>query len=152
MVMLAVMSLVSCKTWDFVNPDVCIMIMDDSGNNLLDPDAEVNILSNNITVDYDGQTHSLLRTRDSGPARWQGLRIEPYSSSNNSPVLKFGEFKTTSGSSSYRGEVFTINWGDGTSDEVQFDLYVRGTHNVIEKIWLNGELQSDDSLVVTIVK
>ncbi len=54
-------------------------------------------------------------------------------------------------------QTFTIHWGDGTSDEIMFDLYVtyrkKGTESTVHrKIWLNGELQSDNSLFVEIVR
>ncbi len=140
------------RIWDFNNPDICIFVKNDKGDNLFDADVEGNILDYDITVDYNGETYSISHTRATH-ARWLGLRVEAYNNIlDDTPVLKFGEFKTTSGSDSYHGEKFTINWGDGTSDEVKFDLYIQGRHNVKKKIWLNGELRSENSLDVTIVK
>jgi hypothetical protein len=155
-VLVAALSVSCGKTWDLVNPDVCCFVRNADGENLLDPATEGNILDNEITVDYNGETYGMngnAGTRASHEV-WYGLRVEPYNDfSDDTPVLKFGEFRSTShDSGSYRGETLTINWGDGTSDEIKFDLYVKGSHNVKQKIWLNGELQSEDSLEVTIVK
>jgi hypothetical protein len=148
------------RIWDFSNPDVVFFIRNAAGENLLDPNVEGNILDNEITVEYDDQIYGLngAGTRANKDV-WYGLRVEPYSDVlDDTPVLKFGEFRTST-HSDFRGEAFTLNWGDGTSDEVKFDLYVtwKGLGNkreptVHKKIWLNGKLQSDDSLTVTIVK
>jgi hypothetical protein len=141
--------------WDFNNPDICFFVKNAAGENLLDPNVEGNILDNEITVDYDGNIYGLdrIRTRET-IAVWYGLRIEPLNNIDDTPVLKFGEFFTQHrrDERSYQGETLTINWGDGTNDEVKFDLYVKGTHKVIKKIWLNGKLQSRNSLVINIVK
>jgi len=37
------------------------------------------------------------------------------------PYLSFGEFSPTS---NYTNTKFTIDWGDGTKDEITFDLYI----------------------------
>jgi hypothetical protein len=158
MIAIALIASFSCsREWDFVNPDVCFFVRNANGDNLLDPAFEGNILENEISVDYKGETYTL--NSDTNPSTranmeiWRGLRVEPYSSLiDETPVLKFGEFRTTSGSGSYHGETFTISWGDGTSDEVAFDLYIKGSHNVQQKIWLNGALKSENSLNIEIVK
>ena len=139
---------------------------------------EDNILDSGITARYKGKTFTLNATSDAAatrfnPARWAGLRTEPREQRNGGDktiVMKFGEFQTKSGDEGYHGEEFTIDWGDGTSDIVKFDLYLtwaawtpesgHGTakqhptrvpvHN--HSVWINGKLQSDNSLAVEIVK
>ncbi len=120
---------------------------------MLDSEVDGNLLGSDIYAEYNDDIYRITMTRDSGPARWQGLRIEPYNvyANDYTPVLRFGEFKTSS-IDEIRGETFIIHWGDGTSDEVKFDLYVKGRKNVVQRIWLNGKLASDNSLVVRIVK
>lgn len=138
---------VCTKKWDIVPGTISIIVKNATGDNLLDPDFEGNILDNEIYVEYDGETYTLdenaVETR-AIPAIWYGLRY-----AEAAKRLWFGQFST---GADYRGEIFTINWGDGTSDEIKFDLFTRGSHNVKKKIWLNGELQSENDLVVTIVK
>ncbi len=134
----------SCsKIWDYPTYDITMLVDKEGVGSLLDPDYAENILNDNVTVEYDGQTYEMvvLDTRANAP-RWQGLRVR-------NENLKFGEF---SPEADYRGETFIIHWGDGTSDEVKFDLYVKGRKNVVQRIWLNGKLASDNSLVVRIVK
>ncbi|MDR2894649.1 MAG: hypothetical protein LBU97_04230, partial [Alistipes sp.] len=72
-----------------------------------------------------------------------------------SAAMVFGEFSVDT--REYRGETFTIDWGDGTSDEISFDLFVtsngrKDEPTLHQAIRLNGEPQDDQMLVVTIVK
>jgi hypothetical protein len=92
------------------------------------------------------------------PSRWYGFRIGKYwyDSDNGDIALLFGEFSADT-MDGYHGETIEIDWGDGTSDEIKFDLYVtymkKGAEAAVHrKIWLNGELQSENQLVVEIVK
>ncbi len=149
--------------WDFNNYDVVVFLKSSDGKNLLDRDTEGNIVGNEITVEYGGETYRLNepRTRDN-LARWQGLRIENYygyRGDDGTPALMFGEFKTST--EGHRGEKFTIDWGDGTKSEITFDLYLTWTRNrdkgydtptTHRKIWLDGELQSEYSLTTVITK
>ena len=153
---------------DYANLDINMFVKNAAGENLLDPDVEGNILDNDISVEYDGEVWPLEApgtTRATEPAEWKGLRIEPYTLGDASPVLKLGEFDPTY---EFRGETFTIDWGDGSMSCVTFDCYV--THGEISpvtgkivssdewvaKIWVDGELLSDglrtDGFAVEIVK
>ncbi len=139
--------------------DVVILVYNANGDNLLDPDFEGNILDNNITIEYEDEVYAIMTnneeetaTRALPPPEWYGLRLH-YSERFDTHELLFGEFGRC------LGNVITINWGDGTSDEVKFDFDVeyKGSGKkyrpyVYLRAWLNGELQSDDSLVVEIVK
>jgi hypothetical protein len=67
-------------------------------------------------------------------------------------MLRFGEFGPNY---DYKGETFTIHWGDGTSDEVKFDLYItwkKGDPTIHDKIWLNGEQKNVDWFTLEVVK
>ncbi|MDR2912876.1 MAG: hypothetical protein LBV38_06265 [Alistipes sp.] len=151
--------------WDFPPSNIGLIVRTsewDGDNNLLDPDFDGNILGNEIVAEYNGKEYPLgfidAKTRYI-PASWRGLRVGKYygyDGDDGTTALLFGEFQTETHESSHP-ETFTIDWGDGTSDEVKFDLYVtyskKGKEaNVHRSIWLNGELQSDNSLVVEIVK
>ncbi len=148
--------------WDFPPHNIGLIIRTPAGDDLLDPETENNILENNVTAVYRGETYEMWDARTAQtryiPSTWFGLRIGKYwhDDDNGDTALLFGEFSadTTDG---YHEETVTIDWGDGTSDEIKFDLYVtyrkKGKESTVHRsIWLNGELQSDDSLVVTIVK
>lgn len=150
------------RIWDFVNWDV-VLIVDSSRGNLLDPKTEGNILDNDITIDYDRKIYRLNepRTRET-MARWEGLRIGKYygyQGDNGTPAMLFGEFKTST--KGFHGETFVIDWGDGTHSAVMFDLYITWAWNkkkgydeptVHKKIWIDGELKSEDSLMAVIVR
>jgi hypothetical protein len=140
---------------DYNTPSVCFFVKNAAGENLLDPNVEGNILGNEITVDYNGEVFDMgdTLTRALKPV-WYGLRVEPYGDVlDHTRVLKFGEFSPVD---DYHDETFTINWGDGTSDEVKFDLYIKRELKVVKKLWFNGELLSNDptkvSFVINIVK
>ena len=67
-------------------------------------------------------------------------------------VLSFGEF---SPEHKYKGETFTIHWGDGTKDVVKFDLYItwkKQDPTIHKKLYLNGKEYSEDSFLIEIVK
>lgn len=120
--------------WDFVNPSVCFFVTDAAtGENLLDPESEHTIAEHPITVSYRGEVYPVVRTdapqvRSSlptraNPARPLALRLE-----NRDALgvvegwhLSFGEFDPAAG---WYGERFTIDWGDGRSNEVEFGLWL----------------------------
>ncbi len=45
--------------WDFFPDNICFILQDPDGNNLLDPDNEGNILDANITAKYNDETYVL---------------------------------------------------------------------------------------------
>ncbi len=146
--------------WDFVNWNV-VLIVDSPKGNLLDPATEGNILDNDIIVEYNGKMYRMngQQTRENPPV-WEGLRIGEYygyQGDDGTPALLFGEFATTT--NGFRNETFIIDWGDGTHSAVMFDLYITWAWNerkdyneptVHKRIWIDGELKSDDSLVAVI--
>lgn len=67
-------------------------------------------------------------------------------------VLSFGEF---SPEHQYKGETFTIHWGDGTKDVVKFDLYItwkKQNPTIHKRLYLNDKEYSKDSFLIKIVK
>ncbi len=80
----------------------------------------------------------------------KGFRLEGY---RNSAKLWFGQFSNDT--KEYRGESFTILWGDGTSSLVEFDLYpmpAAGDENpsYYQATRLDGTVNSTVSLSVTV--
>ena len=133
---------------------VTIAVENSNGDNLFDLFFDDHILKNDIYIDYNDEIfplyNALKPTRDVGPPPFE------FTYNFYDKLLQLGWFYSNRG---FHGESFTINWGDGTSDEVKFDLYVTwegkeyySKPTIYKKIWLNGELQSYTQLTVEIVK
>lgn len=136
--------------WDFICYNVCFEIEDAQGNDLLDPLTTGNIIKDNFFITYKDKEYRLIETRFLDP-RPLGLRIE-YSNYYKKYQLTFGEFTPTG---NFKNENFIIHWGDGTEDEITFDLYItwkKFDPTVHKIIYLNGERYSDESLRIKIVK
>ena len=98
--------------YDFVNPSVCFFVSDAAtGVNLLDPDEPDAILGRPLALRLEGAN--------------EYDRIKGYH-------LAFGEFDLTDG---LKGQSFVVDWGDGTSTKVEFDLYVVWKKNRKERIY-----------------
>ncbi len=146
----AVLAFVSCRQDPpplIVVGSISIFVKNVSSDNLLDPAFAGNILDDYISIEYSGETF-ILNELDGA-----GLFSVLYDETNpENNTLEFGPLSADT----HPGKTFTINWGDGTSDSVTFEFYKgkrdKDNIDIVQKIWLNGELQSDDSLVVTIVK
>ena len=62
--------------------------------------------------------------------------------------LHFGEFTPEK---DYHGEMFVIDWNDGTKDMISFDLYIswkKQNPTVHKNIYLNGEEVKDDLIIM----
>lgn len=96
--------------WDFIPNEIRLEITDAKGNNLLDPAGENNIVGENITVDYEGETYGTqwetlqpLYPEPSHnsrfwPARFYGLVHHPVNvykepSETNKWIICIGEFQ-----------------------------------------------------------
>ncbi len=137
--------------WDFVNYNVAIQVTDALGNDLLNSAVPGNLISRDIVVEYRGKPYTKGVETKANMPKWNGLRPY-YVEQQDKYVLLFGEFGPNR---NYKGETFTIDWGDGTKDTVKFDLYItwkdyRPTVHFATS--LNGAPCSDDSLLVRIVK
>ena len=148
--------------WDFVNPDIIMTVKDKSGNDLLDPEFEGNILDSGITVDFAGDVYEL-KTGENDPeytnvsratyTDWKGLRTS-FSDYFQTNLMLFGQFK---GDGEHHKKKFIINWGDGSKDTVEFDLYItwnkRHTNPTSHwKIYLNGKEYNKGGLKIDFVK
>lgn len=116
--------------YDFVNPSVCFFVSDAAtGVNLLDPDEPDAILGRPIAVTYGGKRYEVAADAVAAPAtranlpRPLALRLEGANEYDRIKGyhLAFGEFDPTDG---LKGQSFVVDWGDGTSTKVEFDLYV----------------------------
>ena len=139
--------------WDFINYNIYFSVKDAAGANLLDPQVSSNLLANEITVEYEGKTFPLENSVDTrfNMPRSLGLRKELLGKEKKR-VLSFGEF---SPEHQYKGETFTIHWGDGTKDVVKFDLYItwkKQNPTIHKRLYLNDKEYSKDSFLIKIVK
>ena len=136
---------------------VFFIVKDTEGNNLLDADYDGNILNNDITITVNnGATYSITTT-ESAPnsSTSAGLYLGNVKVENiDTPCLEYWFIHHTDGD---KRQHFRIDWGDGTSDIVEVSYYFT-THNqgkdiVSHKtVWVNGELNNEDSFIATIVK
>lgn len=151
--------------WEFAPIDFKFIVENADGENLLDPTVEGNIVDNDIWVSMGGEAYGIVRqTRVIFP-EWRGLRIEPYSSNDDTPVLKFGEFDR------FKEYEFSIDWGDGTTTAVVFHDKVEWVEWTPEsgygspeqhpdtvpvpgnELWIDGErISGEDWAVAKIVK
>lgn len=164
--------------WDFVNYSICFTVSDAAGNDLLDKNVESNILENDITVTYRTKKYTIEKELGRKPGeegeeggddtgevapddeetgkpqvrfnmpRSLGLRL-----CENCEGLKYLAFGEFSPQSSYKNEPFTIEWGDGTKDNISFDCYITWANydpTVHLKYLLNGEVQ--DRGLIRLVK
>ncbi len=131
------------EIWDFNPMDITFSAVDADGNDLLDPDSDLNILDG-ITVKYKGQVYTIGEP-DEGPGtrayhpRWQGLYVW-HPEGDGCHLLSFGEFSPDFGN--HRNDKLTIDWGNGTKDEITFDFYVtwkRCDPVVHRKFLVNGK-------------
>lgn len=145
--------LTSCEEKGFwchdVSPfDINMIIEDADGNNLLNPEFEGNIIDE-MTITYNDETYKIDNTKEkiatrALPSEFYGLRH--LCSDNGRHFITFGNFV---GEHNYKEEKITINWGDGTSDEVTFTNKVRGgshtpTLDITRTIKLNGKEVNPD--------
>lgn len=153
--------------WDFLNYSVAFSVTDAAtGADLLDPRAAGNLVNDPIRVRYGEQEFGLqsiptndfytAATRSNAP-RPLGLRLTRLLRGYEGPypipgpwILTFGEFSPEQG---WRGESFTIEWGDGIVNEVTFDCYVVWESpqepKVVRHIWFDGVEQESWLLELT---
>lgn len=138
--------------WDFINPAVCFFVHDAvTGEDLLDPDSERSILVRDIAVTYKGKRYEVVKATDepyfTAETRYNlprpfALRLEALDPLGNIEGwhLSFGDFDPTQ---NYRDEVFTIDWGDGTTQRVRLDLYIEWVKDQPE---IHSPIRLDDEL------
>ena len=145
----ALFSTISCEEqglWEHdVFPfDINMIIEDTEGNNLLNPEYEGNIIDK-IKIIYDGEEYQIneIVTR-ALPSKFYGLRH--FCDDSGKHFITFGNFR---GETNYKNEKITIDWGNGTSDEVTFTNKVKGgshtpTLDIERTIKLNGKTINAD--------
>ena len=72
-----------------------------------------------------------IQTRYNLPVKW-ALRL--HKTKNGERLLTFGEFGPVE---HYKNETFTINWADGTTNTVSFNLYLKGD-DLVKNSTLDG--------------
>ena len=161
--------------WDYFNTDITIDIRDSNGWSWFDSRRPGgNMRNNDVEIFYDGAYYDLVfldpntRATERDLPEWDEdgrdpFRLKGYFETETSKIrLLFGEFSVDT--KNYRGESFTIDWGDGTSSVVKFDLYASSNGRkkqptIHEAIWVESGVGADDenartegSLFLPIVK
>lgn len=131
---------------------VCFIVKDSKSNNLLDPEFEGNILDHNIEVTYEGAQYAL-QLSEYPIDRMFGLYTgEIEVGMDKIPGIMFWYFHVNPDRGNHH---FSINWGDGVTDEIKIDYYytVANGKPVYHRItYLNGKLHSDNSFIINIIK
>ncbi|MDH6304715.1 hypothetical protein M2459_001452 [Parabacteroides sp. PF5-5] len=138
------------RIWDFINYSIVFLVQDKDGNDLLNSGTKNHIDTDKIVALYKDWRYNLVDQTKALLPRDLGLRLE-YVDAYNSYAITFGEFAPFK----YKQESFTIDWGDGTSDEITFDLYMiwkKGDPIVKKALHLNDEFLSDKSFLITLTK
>ncbi len=144
------------QKWDYPNVEISITLEDSNGTDLLKRQSPV--FDNTISVEYNGKTYRLSGpTRADGPVlpEMKGLRWRGSMFTTVPNQLLFGEFAIDT--KQYHRESFTIDWGDGTRNEIEFDLYStsngkKGQPTLHQATWLDGVENSPNTLTVRIVR
>ncbi len=146
---------------DFITYPVEFAVEDaETGEDLLDPATEGNILEQEIKVIYNGTEYprwtkaglgawfieDITSTRYNMPMpfalRW-GWSISAYSY-----LVAFGEFDPTQ---DFHQESFIIDWGDGTQNEIILDCYItwKGYDPTVHTaLWVDGNRSKSWLIVI----
>ncbi len=135
--------------WDYAPVSLCITVSDQDGQDLLDESVEGNILSDGISLSYDGSNYTMVQ--DPSQVQTRAVYVEfygltrYYSDYDERYLLNFGDFE---GNNSY-DMTLQLNLGD----ETQYDLrYVRQFDHanlleqpiVEQEFYINGEKIDSD--------
>lgn len=128
--------------WDIQPLFFQVEVVDQLGNNLMDPAHEKNLLNSGITATFMGKTYELHAVDDTPQTRaylpiFYGLVYQQ--DYTGKYILFFGELD---GTKSYKNETLVIDWKDGTTSELKVDYRFKWKGNkpkIKEKIWYKGE-------------
>lgn len=166
--LILLLSSVSCKKyegeiiWDFYPTRIEMLVTDKDGNNLLDEKFAGNILSTDITMEYNGKIYKRLddcgfsfpdnpETKDIGPVDFCGLQTDK---TGEQVLLVIGYFKRNQ---TLERQNFIINWGDGTKTEIGYSQDFWWEYNRKKKrdepqseshYWLDGQAVSSPIRIV----
>lgn len=130
----------SCYSVEFAVEDA------ETGEDLLDPATEGNILGQEIKVIYQGKEYIRSKTNSLNwsvePSTTSRVNCpRPFalrwgrSNSSYSYLVAFGEFDPTQ---DFHQESFIIDWGDGTQNEIVLDCNTSGS-----ALWVDGVARGD---------
>lgn len=135
-----------------ITPEECLVwftVEDaETGEDLLDPATEWNILHQTITAVYQGREYprSTIEniaystpTRTSQPMRF-GLH---WGKADGRYWLSFGDFYPRGGED-YNQTHFVIDWGDGRENEIVLDCYIDEEQKPHRALWVDGVAQGED--------
>lgn len=157
LVILSVIGIASCEEeesliFDDVHPvEFLFYVIDEDSVNLLNDSTKMKEYMGKVKVIYNNteykctkiEHYNNINQTDSIKSRWYApffkglIMYDEGSFFSDDYVLYFGEFD---GGLSYNEISFTLDWGDGTTD----DIYYKGGYNNMKsnrEFYLNGELK-----------
>ncbi len=139
--------------WDFANYEIYMTAIDaDGGRNLFDPNNPNNLLDGGVWITYKDKRYDIVDKDFPNKPNTKATYVRPLAlrhyplKTGGQPGypadMGFGEFAP----GSYKNEIFTIHWSDGTTDEVKFDCYItwdKCDPTIHKALYLNGKQLSD---------
>lgn len=134
--------------WDIAPYNILITVADAEGNDLLDPEAENNLVGNVITATFEGKTYEMEVDTNSVAGSVSGRAILPvfhglvlHKQTDGPYMLTFGEF---AGDTNLDATDVTIDWGEGLPQDV-----ITVSHRFW---WKNHEPQQETTVLLNGVK
>lgn len=126
--------------WDFVNYSIEFTVDNEDILNDKEFLSKIRIIYNGKEYAYSEENNENFHTK---ATYCYPLAIRCYNQNYDKDktirVLGFGEFRPNN---NYKNQKFTIDWGNGRTDEIRFDIYItwkKGDPTVHKRRKLNGE-------------
>ncbi len=143
-VVIASLALTSCEEGekDYVPVTFAVYVSDAEGNDLLDPSVENNLTDRGITLAYKGVEYRIDKTDMRDHEMYYATRVYMTQFTGGYIERMIGDkFRLVigewMGDCRWEDETVTINWPDGTKNELSFTLKKRGWTNAA--FYLDGK-------------
>lgn len=146
--------LISCEKdnspgWVGTTRAICIEVLDNEGNNLINPEFEGNILSKGLTITIDGKKHYLRRWMPQSDDEFLEIYIRDYpftaiySEFYGKHILRICNGYTLWSKKRHYEEEVTLDWDDGTTTTFKVIFGVRD-NKIYEDLFIDGERHIKD--------
>lgn len=131
--------------YDFTPIQICVMAESQDGKDLLNPDVDENILTQNIVATYRGKEYTNGKSSKSRVYVPHFYGLVTLKLNNGKYALSFGELN---GQEDFKNEEIVIDWGDGEQDVITFTSTVnwKGQRPEVKRSYqLNGKEVAKDT-------